>query len=961
MESAQGILSVMSQAGLEPSADTYATLLAGYAKIGNIDTMKSIIQECETTDVCLLDKDFLDIIYSLAINGHDEHVPFILSKIRKTMGYSQDSINIILRLINQSKEDIAFQILKTIPRNTKTDGTKMPIGAFFIKQLVKSQKSIETIKKYCELFNNEKLYENGLPLATEISLNLGNVALSLSLMEILQSEGFPVRQHYFWPLIISNSKDKSDDGIVEILLKMPEFNLQPSIETIRDYVIPNMKNKSSEIIAKLREGNISIGVIAVSLVNRNLLNHNADEAAFIITSIPAYYHPDALLRPLVNTLYATRNIEICITILRGIVEHLKRYELVHNENKGEQPSPEEVVSKFVCELMNSPNNFRQIAGEVLSECLLYGLGITAETAEKVQHIIGEKMTNELCDILTKLSSGELTLVSIVKRLPIYVPSSQMNIAQLERLIHNLDEKGQDTRGLKRQLFNLYYRAKDLDKLENILKYIEDESDFVYTSGMYAQLLDIYSVHDKLDEATNSFNKLRELDPNFVVDDSKIIKYAFAMAKDKDVEEVVEFLKNPNIGRNKEDKAFFYSNICWKMLNYFAEQGRDNDVKMLFDALIENNYMDISNVSLGPLIKVHIANGDLDKALEAFEWCCNQFKCTPWKNELTCQLIQKEDAEKLQRLTDLSTPIHGEINSLYDLVFAFVECGRMRQARKILETPGLQHRPNRLHSVCERYQIEGMIKPLESLKDVTKDLNYIDRSNIYYQLLLSYIKHREAEKALGLWTQMQEEDLTPSDQFLNELGGFLKSQNMEVPFTIPNITPVQTSVAKNNRVNDVLAFRQNIKSGSVDRALAIKKQSKEKFSGLDLSMAVERLVQVSRLEEATKLTIEMIDNNMTPVVKVFRFLLTRLATNGRPDLLELVGSKLSSDMKKILSFDNRVCNANLASGKAEEYLNVLEKQLDEADEKDLVKVEEQFPRGGAIGIMEDHPNLIDRCK
>lgn len=48
------------------------------------------------------------------------------------------------------------------------------------------------------------------------------------------------------------------------------------------------------------------------------------------------------------------------------------------------------------------------------------------------------------------------------------------------------------------------------------------------------------------------------------------------------------------------------------------------------------------------------------------------------------LIEKEDAVRLQRIMDLSTEVHGEINSLYDLVFAFLDCGRSRQAKKILE-------------------------------------------------------------------------------------------------------------------------------------------------------------------------------------------------------------------------------------------------------------------------------------
>jgi leucine-rich PPR motif-containing protein len=76
--------------------------------------------------------------------------------------------------------------------------------------------------------------------------------------------------------------------------------------------------------------------------------------------------------------------------------------------------------------------------------------------------------------------------------------------------------------------------------------------------------------------------------------------------------------------------------------------------------------------------------DLAGAMEQFEWCCQKYRATPWKNELACKMIQAEDAVSLQKLTDLSTQIHGEVNSLYDLVFAFVECGRIRQARKILE-------------------------------------------------------------------------------------------------------------------------------------------------------------------------------------------------------------------------------------------------------------------------------------
>lgn len=80
----------------------------------------------------------------------------------------------------------------------------------------------------------------------------------------------------------------------------------------------------------------------------------------------------------------------------------------------------------------------------------------------------------------------------------------------------------------------------------------------------------------------------------------------------------------------------------------------------------------------------MSRDDVKGALEKFEWCCKTYRCTPWKNELALKFIKTEDATSLQVLTDLSTTVHGEVNSLYDLMTAFIESGKIKQARKILE-------------------------------------------------------------------------------------------------------------------------------------------------------------------------------------------------------------------------------------------------------------------------------------
>lgn len=73
-------------------------------------------------------------------------------------------------------------------------------------------------------------------------------------------------------------------------------------------------------------------------------------------------------------------------------------------------------------------------------------------------------------------------------------------------------------------------------------------------------------------------------------------------------------------------------------------------------LIENNYIEPSNVILGPSIKVHLLKNDIEAALQVFENYCKEYRSTPWKGELMKSLILKEDATKLQWLADLSTQV-----------------------------------------------------------------------------------------------------------------------------------------------------------------------------------------------------------------------------------------------------------------------------------------------------------------
>ena len=313
-------------------------------------------------------------------------------------------------------------------------------------------------------------------------------------------------------------------------------------------------------------------------------------------------------------------------------------------------------------------------------------------------------------------------------------------------------------------------------------------------------------------------------------------------------------------------------------------------------------------------------------------------------------------------------------------------GRIRQARKILETPGLRTRYQRINQACERYRQEGMTESLEGLMEATKDLNHIDRGEIYYNLLLNYIKAKEPEKALGLWTKMQEEDIQPHDMFLNKLANFLKENDYEVPFIVPAVPesqkeekqaeksvekqaekpvvkkPVKEKEPVKELSPDMTDLKRAIKSGDVDTILKAKSNVKDsdKLTITDKSLIIEACVKADRLNEASKLVMEMLETKNHPIPRIFRFFLNKIANAGDLSTLNAIGEKLSAETKKLISFDNRLCHAHVVCGKCEQYLKQLENDIDNAKTTEEIKATgEKFPRGGAAGILESQPEMVDK--
>ncbi len=67
--------------------------------------------------------------------------------------------------------------------------------------------------KYAGKLQDEAKYSKGLSSAMEMSLRAGNEELSLNLFKMARANEFPIRPHYFWPLLVLRGKANDTPGI----------------------------------------------------------------------------------------------------------------------------------------------------------------------------------------------------------------------------------------------------------------------------------------------------------------------------------------------------------------------------------------------------------------------------------------------------------------------------------------------------------------------------------------------------------------------------------------------------------------------------------------------------------------------------------------------------------------------------------------------------------------------------
>lgn len=977
LQSAYETLNIMKSSGLEPSADTYTALLCSYTSDAknpqSIKRINELIEEANNNEIFLTDSDFLQVIKSIAlVDSESKFIDELINKMSKSLGYNQECMKIVIDLVNLNQLNVAFKLYDTMKPNEKQLEQKTA-GNVLIKHLIRANVSPDIVLEFCDKLKANGLNDSGLNRATEFALTFGTMSDARFYLKKFSAET-PLRPHYFWPILV---KCKNENEIFEVLsddmasLSGADYNSLH--DTFAYYIWPKDILDVDLFMEKCKAIGFSFALTYNALISHYLEHDLIHKVSDLICSQKydsVRVQSRSLLQSLAEAFVRKPDVQNVVKILQHLMNSSR------NSFSTETPIVD-LCGRFILNFIGLKRSDNELVVQLLKALNKANLKISTESATAISDRI--QSTPEIEQLLSKMS------VELSGDTPFYdaddfaKPRKEMTPQELEEHLIELKSKGLNTRGVLRSLLLSYCRRSRFtsenqrdDLVEFAQKRVKEiidqmnEEGFEFSNSMLASIFEFYVNCGIAEAAIEARNKISK---DFELDAFKVFNFASFYVKKGEIEKAIELIKEEKARLShssvkEEDnleepqKRLYSDRSINRLLNNIIEQRKDAKlVKEVFELAYDYSGMPVSALMLGPLIKVHILNEDYSKALEEYVNCATKYRLVPSKNELMRIFLEKSDPTSLQTVIDHSNEIHGEMNTLIDLAAACITVGKIKQAKKLVETPGLRIRPEKLDFVCNKFIEENKTNELENFVLITKNMFDVNRDQLFYNLIRGYAKTNSPEKALNVWTLMQDENIQPSDRTLRYLGQFLRRSDVTVPFEVPPNPIEKESPANTPRTRDSVQssttnerlspLNAAINRGDVDEALNITKALESKGETILLSQycsIIEALLNADRIREAFDLTQPLLQSKRFPAPRILRYLLSKLALNGDLKMIDDLKPLLPNTVIQSTWFTSILANAYISAGKAEHFIDDVLPQL------------KPFPLGGLLAVLSARPDL-----
>ncbi|XP_032845349.2 leucine-rich PPR motif-containing protein, mitochondrial isoform X2 [Tyto alba] len=774
MKSAENILSVMRMAGVEPGPDTYLSLLNVYAEKGDADSIKKTLEEVEKTEGYLMDRILMQVIFSLAKAGYPQYIEDIKEHIKFERELIPDAMNLCLKLITHGFEDISFHILKSFNHLSRDNKDQ---GSFFLQHCVNRDTPLNKLKQFCSELKEAKMHSAPLTFILRCALEANKSALAIDVMKLMKEEGLPLRPHYSWPLLVAFQKEKNLEGIFEVLKVMHELGVELDTETYTDYVFKNFAD-SETARAQLKKNDCLFETVGLSVaeIRYEAAHGRLNNVLSLLSS--------ASTRP-VDIRHFRSSLIWGFKSSNDVHLWSKITELLYKDERYCQtpPGPTEAVGYFLYHLIDSMSDSEVQAKEERLRQYFHQL-------KKMNIVIPPTHCSGICRLLDSFQVPELIkdarLLSHKKSLSTdnIAESAKSDVSALEKKLEKRKAENQPITDVLKQLIHALCEEENMQKaLEVKAKY---EPDMVV--GGYAALINLCCRHDNVEEAMNLKEKVFHKNSPVALDTGKYVALVEVLGKHGRLEDAINILtemKEKDIHITDRTVASFF-----RILNAAAMRGEVETVNRLHETIVNLGLAETA-VLHSPLITVHLEKDDMPAALEALIHCYKKYGKILQLHNIYCRLIEKGDADLLQKVSDFISSEYGDMMALYDLFFAFLQTGKYKEARRVIETPGLRAHSGRFQWFAKKCISNNQMETLEYFVELTQNLFECDRDEMYYYLLQLCDINSDWRKAEAVWTKIQEENIVPRENTLALLADILEKNGQVVPFEVPKVRQEDT--------------------------------------------------------------------------------------------------------------------------------------------------------------------------
>ncbi|XP_053615995.1 leucine-rich PPR motif-containing protein, mitochondrial-like [Plodia interpunctella] len=789
----QEVLTMMKSLKLEMTIDTHTAVIRALAYNKQPSYMFNELDRARRSGLKFRETHIMEIVKATADIGLYECIPKILQYLPEetlqTPSISAYMQSVCTALVFRNHPIPALEIYKCLP--LPSFGPKDDQGLHG-RSLVRDCVKASIPSSVLGLVTQELMASGRNPIAiqnaSEAALQQGKVPLALDMFVRMKQMGLPLRPHYFWPILLHNSKSYGEKGIMNTLSTMVSMDVMPDYETIMNYTLPYVSFTSPQnLMKKFQEAGLPITTVMTPMMETLLNTGQVRAASEICELFKGKVDADKLLKPLVKGYLISADNVSTVHILQDILAKAS-------------VKSKDWVGRFLCtfmqhkKLQEDVSDFKNLVQAISKRRLKISTAAAdycvSRIPDKCNKQLAEILRNELINITDDMIADDGDIFTQQMTHP-----KHMDEASLRAHLNELEAKGMNTRGVLRKLLQVYCKEGNLHAAKQIADRCQKEGVFL-SAGMKAAIFDLHVKLGELEEAEMCLADLNKTAPNFSLDEFKIIDFATLMVYRHKIDQAIDMITEQSKKRHVVGGQSIQMN-CWRLLDAMAAQSNPPETGKMFYLLISLGYCKPSNVILGPLIRVHLKNNNLQEAVNEFTNLSAEYNKTPLKHELICAILRAMGAgsednfitnernngrlnKLVQNVLSVNKQVHGPGDVQLTLIAALADVGYTKTLRKLFLDPTVKFHPDALLRRCERFADEKRVHALENIANAVRDLRRVDVDEIYEMILDVYQRDDNSSAATNLFNRMQEIEVTPSQKFVRNMCALLKANNTPIP-------------------------------------------------------------------------------------------------------------------------------------------------------------------------------------